>query len=86
MLYYHNAADGSYYACGTSGAVLNHLRSAVEGVGSNGLKYAFEYDSGEGLENLYPYVLLDTQPPSPPVYQASNPLGSLEDQDAVWGI
>lgn len=86
VLYYHNAADGSYYACGTSGAVLNHLRSAVEGVGSNGLKYAFEYDSSEGLANLYPYVLLDTQPPSPPVYQVSNPLGNLEDQDAVWSL
>jgi len=84
-LYYHNAADGSYYACGTSGAVRGHLLSAVEGRGGSSLKYAFEYGPGT-YETLAPYVLVGGEPPAAPVYRAENPLGALDSQEAVWDL
>ena len=87
VLYYHNAADGSYYACRTSGAVLSHLMAAVEGRGSNGLKYAFEYAEDAGAyENLAPYVLLDTRPPSLQVYRAENALSVPANKEEVWTL
>lgn len=84
-LYYHNAEDGSYYACGTSGAVPSHLRSAVEGRGGDSLHYAFEYGEG-GYEALAPYVLIGSAASSAPVYRAEDALGSLESQEDVWAL
>lgn len=85
LLYYHNADDGSYYACGTSGAVPDHLRAAVEGRGGVGLKYAFEYGEG-AYEDLEPYVLIGSDPPAAAVYRAEDPLGGLESQEDVWAL
>ncbi len=85
LLYYHNADDGSYYACGTSGAVPGHLRFAVEGRSGLRVTSAFEYGE-EASGDLDPYDLIGSDPPSAPVYRAEDPLGGLESQEDVWAL
>ena len=79
ILYYHNEADGMYYACDTAVSYVGHLKDAVEGYTSNGATFVFEYGPDSGYEALDPYVMVLSAPPSPRVYRGSNPV-SLEDE------
>lgn len=78
-LYYHNEADGLYYACATAVAYEGHMDALVSGYGSNGYSFVFELEDNGGYEALDPYVLLAPDSLRPPVYRASNPLSELDD-------
>lgn len=78
-LYYHNEADGLYYACATTVVYEGHMDILVSGYGSNGISFVFELEEKRGYEGLDPYVLLSADPLHPPVYHASNPLGEVND-------
>lgn len=84
-LYYHNEADGLYYACSTTVAYQGHMDALVGGYGSNGYSFVFELDDDSGYEALDPYVLLAPDSLQPPVYRSSNPLSEL-DGDRVSSI
>ena len=73
-LYYSNESDGMYYACDTAVSYVGHLRDAVEGYGSNGATFVFEYGAGSGYEGLDPYVMILSAPPAPQIYRGSNPV------------
>lgn len=78
-LYYHNEADGLYYACATTVTYEGHMDTLVGGYGGNGCSFVFELEDSSGYEGLDPYVLLAPDSLQPPVYRASNPLSELDD-------
>lgn len=78
QLFYHNEADGLYYACQTAVVYDSHMDQLVSGYGGNGTSFAFELGEDSGYAGLDPYVLLSPTAPSPPVYRASNPLAGLD--------
>lgn len=82
VLYYHNEADGMYYACDTAVSYVGHLKDAVAGYTANGATFVFEYGPDSGYEALDPYVMVLSSPPSPRVYHAATPI-SLEDEDLL---
>lgn len=78
-LYYSNESDGSYYACGTSAALAEHLLSSVAEFSGNGAQFAYELP-GEEHARLGPYVLLGISTPTPRVYRAGNPMGGMDEE------
>ena len=77
-LFYHNEADGLYYACATDVAWQGHMDGLVAGYGGNGCSFVFEQGGDSGYERLDPYVLLSPDALQPPLYRVSDPLSGLD--------
>ena len=77
-LYYHNEADGLYYACETGVVYEGHMDEILEGHGDNSTDFVFEYEQTESYAALDPYALIASAPPSPLVYRASDPLAGID--------
>ncbi len=80
VLYYHNEADGSYYACETALTFAGHMEDVLEGYGGNSATFAFEFSPDSGYGGLDPYVLVFSTSVSPRIYRGAN---SLFTEDTV---
>lgn len=82
-LYYINAADGLYYACGTGEILKERLEQTVTGYLSNGARFAFETDLGNAVD---PYWVLINGMSSLPILESQNPLDREETADQLFEI
>lgn len=83
LLYYHNEADGGYYACETALTYGGRMAESLEPYGGSGPAFVFELGDGGAYAALDPYVLLSAAPLSPRVYEAGNPLLEEDALDRV---
>jgi len=76
---YYCGAHGEYYACSVAGELSARLREVAGDYTPNNAVFAFEWE--ERYPKLAPYVMILPDPPAPPVYTSSNPIGTGEEAD-----
>lgn len=69
----YQTEEGAVYRCTTTVNWKGYLADALQSYTDNGARYAFELDE-EVYGHLAPEVLLLSQPPQSPIYQAARPL------------
>lgn len=74
LLYYTTGSEGPYYACTTTVETDSRLRPVTADYTPNNAVFAFQQE--DRYPKLGPYVMILPDPPSPSVYQASNPIGT----------
>ncbi|MGI6497879.1 MAG: hypothetical protein ACOX0U_03465 [Oscillospiraceae bacterium] len=80
-LYYINAADGMYYACGLGEISQETLTRTVTGYISNGARFAFEADLDSAVD---PYWILINGVSTLPVLESRNPLDTEKAVDQLF--
>ncbi|MEG2958814.1 MAG: hypothetical protein RR828_03680 [Oscillospiraceae bacterium] len=72
----YQTAAGTYFSCPLSGDLAPTLEASLGAFAANRADFAFHM--GAAYDSLDPNTLLLPDPPSPPVFDSSNPLGTVD--------